>query len=235
MRLIHSMRGVVALIVPAEEVEPEGGVVIEDLIKIIADDYHFAVRPQIQNIGMTFPQPFGFQAGWLEVDNSKVPIFQLFVFQNGGMVSAATTEIADEVLDDYMARADSKLGFRFKAAKTARRTYLSNIVVEFEDGIERLIEPLMSIGSLLDREIPRQGGPFRTKRMAFGFGPVATLPMLSSLEAVENSDFLIERREGEPITSNRYFCAAPTTTENHIRILGLLAKELADQAASHHR
>jgi hypothetical protein len=66
MRLIHSLRGTVA--VRADEVELPGGIVVQDLLNVVGEGYHFAVRPQIQQA--TSSTPFMFQAGWLEDGNN---------------------------------------------------------------------------------------------------------------------------------------------------------------------
>jgi len=228
MRLINSLLGVVALRVAADEVIPLSGLIFEDMIKFIGNTYQFSVRPQIPpGIAPGAMQPFIFQSGAAVIGEEKFPIFHLGVLQNGDVISSATTEIADKIMDDYLARLDAQLKYRNASAKNKRKSYFSNVVFEFENSIGEKIEALRWIEELLMREIKRPTLPFKLKRLAFGSGPTPLQGLPTSLEMVENADFLIERRETEPYIENRYFSAAPITTSEHIRILELLEQELA--------
>jgi hypothetical protein len=226
VRFIHSIQGSVALRVSGDEVAPEGGINYREFFELVAAKYNFAVRPQLPP-GVPFlpgGQTHIFQSGTFVSGGERWPIMQLASIPNGDIVTAATTEIADSVLNDYMAKLDEKLKFRFSSATKKRRSYQSNIVVQFESGIEERIEGLKKIEVFLAREIPRRGAPFKIKRLAFGYGnPIPTL----TLENIENSDFALERRGDEPYSENRYACSAPVSTSEHIRILEAMERELA--------
>ena len=151
---------------------------------------------------------------------------QLASVPNGDIVTAATTEIADAILNDYTKRLDDALGYRFASAMKVHKTFQSNIVVQFDVPLEEQIRGLLKIEACLAREIPRALLPFKIKRLGFGYGEI--IPALT-LETIDKSDFVIERRAGSPFSENRYFCSAPTTTIEHIRILSeVLERELAN-------
>ena len=63
--------------------------------------------------------------------------------------------------------------------------------------------------------------PFEIKRLAFGGGDVPNpqMQLQPTIEAIERSDFLMERRAGAPYEVNRYFCAAPIKTAEHNKVL----------------
>ena len=117
MKFITSINGTVALHVSGDDVMPTRGIFPQDLINFIGSAYNFSVRPQLTPALAPFAQPLVFQSGILTTANDKLPIIQLASVINGDMITAATTEIADLILDDYIARLDSELGYRFSSAK----------------------------------------------------------------------------------------------------------------------
>jgi hypothetical protein len=226
MKVIHSVFGNAALRVSADEVLPETGVNVREFIEFIGNTYRFSAKPQISSIIQPEigAQQLIFQSGVFSTENERFPIMQIASVPNGDIVTASNTEIADIILDDYINKLDVALKFRFASAKT-KRLYQSNIVVQFDVAIEEKLETISMIETFLAREIPRQSFPFKIKRLIFGDGEPVAIPTLA-METIENSDFIVERRAGEPYSENRYFCAAPVSTSAHIRILEKFEKEL---------
>jgi hypothetical protein len=225
MKVVHSLFGNVALHVSADEVVPANGVVIQDFINFVGNTYQFGIRPQLQATGVIpIGQQLIFQNGILIDGQKRLPIAQIASVTNGDIVTAATTEIAEAILLDYMKQLDSALGYRFASANTEHRTFQSNLVVQFDAPLEEQFDKLLKMEAIITKEIPRSFGPFKLKRIALGYGDV---PQVLSLETIEKTDFLIERRASEPYSQNRYFCSAPTTTKEHIRILETLERELS--------
>ncbi len=226
MRFVHSLQGAAAVHVASDEVVPAKGLVSQDLIKLIGTAYNFSVKPQIpQGMLPALMLPYIFQAGWAVLEEGKVPVYQLVVLANGDIVNSSTTELADKILDDYMARLDAELGYRFATAETKRRTYQSHIVVDFDADFSMKVEALGRVERLLADTIHRPV-PFKLRRIAFGSGPTIVQSTSITLEIFENSDFVIERRESDPHDEHRSYSAAPTTTTEHIRILEALESEL---------
>jgi hypothetical protein len=83
------------------------------------------------------------------------------------------------------------------------------------------------IEDILNNEIQRDGAPFKTKRLAFGYGDITQSTPLQSLDEFKNVDFLIERRAGEPYSKNRYFSSAPLRTIDHVRVLEQIEKSIS--------
>lgn len=228
MKVITAVQGTVGLYASPDDVAPPNSVLLSDLVRVVGDAYNFSVRPPIQQgLLAGVMQQLVFQSGALEKGNDKLPILQLVILSAGEIVTAANTDIAEAAMDSYLALLDRELGYRFASSST-RRIYQSNIVVEFDSGIEDRVAAFGRIEGLLSREIKR-ADPFKIKRLAFGYGRVS-FPMLPlSLQAIEKSDFVIERRDPEPYEKNRYFCGAPTITSELIRIIELVERELTDR------
>jgi hypothetical protein len=225
MKLIVPLHGTVGVRVSADDVVPRQGAVMRDVVESVSASYQFAVKPIIPPGVAPFSIPnFVFQSGVLISGDDKWPIIQLAMIPNGDVVTAATTEIADMIVNDFMARMDATFGYRFGASDKIR-VYQSNIVVDFEEQFDEKIAAFQKIKNILNGASIRSA-PFEVKRLSFGFGDVPQLQSISTTEEIENSDFLIERRSGEPYSRNRYFCSAPMKTSDHVKLLQEIEKEL---------
>lgn len=224
MRLVSAVQGTVGLFASHDDVSPPNGVAVSELIRVIGDAYKFAVRPPAEHVPGMFNQ-LVFQGGVLELGNERLPVTQLATFPTGEMITAANTDTADKIVDHYTALLDRELGFRFASAPT-RKIYQSNIVVEFDSGLEDKITALKKIEDLLSSETKRPQ-PFKIKRLAFGFGRVNRPLIQLSLAGMETSDFVIERRDPEPYEKNRYFCGGPMKTAELISLLAKMEQEIA--------
>jgi hypothetical protein len=225
MKVILPVQSTVALHVSPDEVVPEKGLFLRDLIDLVASAYSFAIKPPVPaSLAMYGGQNLFFQSGVMVSGNERWPIAQLANVPNGEMVTASTTAIAEKVLEDYMARLDASLGYRFAESQSKRRSYQSNLIVEFGHDLEDKIEIFKKIEAFVAREIPSTPAPFKFKRLSFGVGE---LIQALTLENIEKSDFVIERRYSGPSSSNRYFCSAPVSTDEHIRIMRAFEREIA--------
>jgi hypothetical protein len=228
MKFIISNYGVAAISVSADDVVPLQGFMTKDVIEFVAQSYTFNVKPNIPpGIPPLLMQHLVFQSGIMIEGNDKFPILQMAMIPNGDIVVASTTESAEKIMNNFMARLDEAFGFRFQVTKM-RRLYQSNLVVEFDRGLEEKIAALAKIEKILNREIERPSMPFKIKRLAFGHGDIKPGGMPMALQSIEGGDFLIERRSSESYSDNRYFCSAPLQTADHLRLLETLEKEMCD-------
>jgi hypothetical protein len=197
-----------------------------DLIDFVATAYSFSVKPAIPDGVPPSAIPVRvFQSGFLLKDDARLPIFQLGLFLNGYIVTAATTDVAEMIMNDLLEKLDVELGFQNRRARQ-QRIYQSNLSVQFAHPFEDLIEHLAVIGELLDREIPRPQMSFKIKRLAFGYGDPFDPNTAMTMESLKAGDFTIERRASEPYAENRYFCSAPTRTSDHAMILEAIEQRL---------
>ena len=226
MKLLLSTHGIVSVKISQEDVVPLAGLLQRDLIQFIGNLYNFDVKPHIPaNIPQQAMLPIlTFNQGRFESGGQSHPVIQLIAFQNGDAVMASDTEIAERILTHYLDDLDSGLGFRNKTVSQTRY-YVSNIIVEFDYDIAARLEGINIISELLNKEISRSDAPFSVKRLALGSGDPVPL-VFAAAEATSHADFTLERRAGQPYSSNRYFSSAPTRTEDHIRILESIEKLL---------
>jgi hypothetical protein len=215
MKLILSTNSSVAVRVPSEDVVPDKGLIEQDLINFVMRLYRFPAPPQI------LPTPNGnhllFQGGKAVIGTDTYPVMQLAVIPNGDIITSTTTDIGAMIIRDFIQNLDEGLGYRFSKAPY-HFNYISNLITEFDKPLEQLNNTFSVIERLLGDAIDRPSGPFKLKRLAFGFGNPRP-PSIINLEAFDNADFIIERRADVPYSQNRYFCSAPLQTGDHIRVL----------------
>jgi hypothetical protein len=212
----------VALHIPSDEVLPPNGISQQDLVTFVGDLYNFAVRPQAHPA--IFQPVLVFQSGKAAIGQNIYPISQLSVVANGDIVTASTTTIAEEILNDFMDKLDTGLGYRMRAS-VGRLTYVSNMIVEFDHPLETRGSTFGVIEKIIQNTTKHPEPPFKLKRLAFGFGDPAPSQAIT-LEGVDNADFILERRAGEPYSKNRYYCSAPLKTEDHLKVLAEIEKIL---------
>jgi hypothetical protein len=229
MRVITSIQGSVALKYSPDESAPEPAVLTRDVVSFIGIEYNFSVTPQVQP-GLLLNPVLTFQTGELVTDAGKIPINQLtWAPQVAGLIlTARDTDTAETVLAAMVSKLDEQ--FRFKIAKaTKAKYYQSNLTVEFDPALEQQLPVLQRIQRLLEKEIPREDQSFAIKRLGFGNLSVERHGgIMAQIEDIQDTDFVIERRAIEPLSENRYFCIAPTTTREHERILALVERTLRD-------
>jgi len=196
-----------------EEYLPQKGVFHRSMVELVRARYNFQIFPQF--LPGTMPPMFQFAGGMFPDPADSFAVNQLVMKEDGDVVMATTTDQAERVLDDLAKLLDDNLGFRLSTSYKPR-AYLSNIVVEFDAGLEDLISSLSKIASVIN-SFRADAVAFNLKRLGFGHGEVVQTNDLQT--AVEMADFLIERRAGNLYASNRYFCSAPMTTANHLATL----------------
>jgi hypothetical protein len=225
MKKIAAMQSIAAIFVSSDAAMPENGLLQQDLIRFVGDLYNFAGKPQIPPAmaGQIFPVLL-YQAGKASIGDSIYPINQIAVVQNGDIVTASSTEVADLILDDFVSKLDSGLGYKIGVSKH-KKMYVSNMVVQFDHPIERPDSLISRISNLVNQKIPRPGKPFDLKRLVLGSGEF-TIQQAITIEAIENADFIIERRTTADYSENIYFCSAPMTTSEHLKILTQIEDEL---------
>jgi hypothetical protein len=213
MKFINSVSGSVVIRATEDDIIPEKGMGQGDIINCVTGLYNFASRPTVpQGTHLIFPI-LAFGDGKLSKDDYTIPIPQLAMIANADVVTAQNTDLAEEVARHFMNKMDELLGFRYSTAPK-QLTYLSNIVVEFENVTDSAAFTM--IYNILETYL---GKPRSLKRLFFGEGDVQQQQALSSLESIDKLDFIIERRAGAPYEANRFFCSAPLSTDEHKRAL----------------
>jgi hypothetical protein len=216
MKFIGPIQGIAAYRKPPEEYQPETGMLPQELVELVRVTYGFQSFPQLQpNAPMQAPQDF--QMGRFSTDRGSCVINRLIMTIDGDIAIATRTEQADLFLDDLMRLLDENLGYRLRVG-AIRKRFVSNIVIEFDRGLENYLVKFSEIIGVINESRPAERLPFNIKRLSFGEMDIFPAPT-DPLVLIERGDFTIERRTGHSFEENRYFCSAPMTTEDHIGVL----------------
>ena len=225
MKRISSLQGTVAIRFSPDEAAPETAVLTRDLVTFIGDKYDFSLRPELPP-GLPNDLSLLFQSGQMVAGDRKIPIHQLVIQIGGTALTAKDTDVADLIIDDVHAALDETFGFKI-ANSIRARYYASAIVVEFPSALEKQLTFVGRAKEILEREMPHRTYPFDVKRIGFGFAE-KHVPLGATIEDFPNGDFLIERRLGEPQSSNRYMCSGPFRTSELERITRLVEGVMRD-------
>lgn len=211
MKLIGTLPSMAGVLERGEETWPEKGATAGQILELVRSRYGFEHAPTPEAAAVTNPNIL--LSGTFPGEDGFA-IAQLAMYQDGDVVVAQTTELADRTLDDLLAALDEHLAFRFATSRLERRR-VSNLVIEFEEGFEQLFQGIGLISDLVNGSSERGSLPF--KRLGFGDSNMALVS--DYMEACKRTDFSIERRAGAPEDSNWYFSAAPMSTTKHLELL----------------
>jgi len=226
MRVISLLMGAAAVHVSPDDVAPDRTLVVRELIEQIKDRYGFSVAPAHQPAGAQQPIMV-FQDGALVQKEARIPIYQLFLFGDGGAIVARHTDEANAVLDDLIAFLGDAFGFRYQST-TLERLNTSNIVVDLDPSFT-WSTPSFSIMRNLIHKTMGDNFKYHLKRITFGVDSSVNPPSITSVKQFIGCDFIIEARANSPIDSNRFFSSAPLPTNDHIYYLEKLEKSAIER------
>jgi hypothetical protein len=213
MKLIGYLNAAVASRQVLEEYMPPKLPYPAEQWSAVRDRYGFQTFPDLTP-GAPMPPTILFSGGRFGAGDDAFGIGNMIMEQHGDVVQAVTTDQAEQVLDDLASFLSERFEFRL-TEWPPRRSYTSNLVVEFDDVIERYVDKLEAITAAMNRA--KNGtSEIALKRIAFG-GP--TVMVIDQVSAVENAEFLIEKRVSDPMEPRRYYCSAPLQTKAHLQLL----------------
>jgi hypothetical protein len=219
MKVITTEQGQVLDLVPVEELRPPGGVYLPDFIQSITARYGFISGPT--NPLEAASSGAKFQHGRFIVDDTPAVIKELAVYNDGIIVDAFNTRVADLMLDDFFSWTTEIFKLRERRTQNPR-TYTSVVVVEFERAAERALGKFTQVSELLSKSLSSAYGwnyEYNLQRIAFAVDP-KTIPPL------RNTQFFMERRLQAPYAENRWFSGAPMQTEEHLRLLEAIERQV---------
>jgi hypothetical protein len=215
MKIIDYVLANAALILSLDDVRPVHGFVFPQLVSEIGEKCTFSVKPNLASptrmqiprpdgLGFAMAQtPWAFEDGNINVNGTPIKIPRLELAPDFSMVvvHTSTTEEGDQVLTNMASHLEAVLGFR-NIVKTSRKRYGSNLVFEFDAGVEeavrmiadmeRLISPILRAATGINLEA-------KWDRISFSFDPLDIPPSKSNQPVT----FLIERRAGRPFEDHR--------------------------------
>jgi hypothetical protein len=207
MQLVSSESGQSLQYISMDEVHPiRGGIFLPDFAGAIATRYRFQTFPE----RIQMPQAIKFEQGIISLDGIDIPITSLDIYTDGVSITASHTTDADTALTDFLRWACETYGFREPRTILPRR-YQSRIIVDMPDSAGNVF---FNTFDAINRIVSARLGsaqPLEVTQITIGPHPPTQYPFLQT--------WLLQARTGGPYVANRYFSAAPLSTEDHFNML----------------
>ena len=211
MKLISTEHGQALLLFIAEEVRPTSGVYLPDVLSVIAERYSFVTLPNIQD---ALREGAKFGQGRFVDKGRTIEIKTMGLFSDGVLVTTYNTNDAITVLDDMMSWVTERFGFR-QPLTLRPRQLASSVIVEFKNSLDNALEAFQTLKTAFSGALHTHYGwsvEIETSRVVVACDPTKLPPQ-------RTAELIIERRTGMPFSQNRYFSAAPLSTESHLDLL----------------
>jgi hypothetical protein len=212
MKLISSNVGRCVKLFAWEEVRPLHGINSSLLAEALAEQFNFQVRPSAPILPDTVVK---FAEGLSNIGGTLIAIKKFDIYSDGFAVDCSNTDDAKIVADEIFRWAQTDLGYR-DFVRPPKLIFLSLLTVEFAPEFENLFKGWKKLQKLLNNSAhPRYGfsQDINVQRMQWRGDPHTV---------VNNtlvSDFWIERKVGEPFSSNRWHCQGVLPTDEWIELL----------------
>ncbi|GEC14647.1 hypothetical protein [Nitrobacter winogradskyi] len=203
-----------------EAVHPIDGINDPTFLPMLVARYNFA---QVPNVAVTLEEfkqkGFRFGAGHFKSDTHSGAINEFWVYTDGFVAAAQTTDIGQHFLTDLMTWLQTEWSFR--ELTSMRELFLSNVVVDFDRPLDRLLaayDAISQVVSLKAGELFRTPDKMGFARLDFEFDRTSETLKLPAPR------FTLERRANVPFGQERYFTSAPLSTRDHLQVLEAIEK-----------
>jgi hypothetical protein len=216
MKLIGAEGARLIVSFAAEEIRPEGGLDTPKFIRLTSERYTFVTSPNVAELKGDYNN-LSFKTGTVHGDGKTTVISEFILLAGAIVVDAFSSDDAELFFKDIFAWATKEFGLR-SPQNEIKKLFISNVIVEFERPVEKMITGLELISSMASQELAKHSNinePAQFFRLAFNCDPQRLPP--NSIR----TDFIIERRTNSPYSANRFFCSGPLRTSD---LLGFLER-----------
>jgi hypothetical protein len=216
MEIVSRESGIAVMTLVADEVAPPNGYHLPALLNAVAQRYRFAEVPSSEMVKKGGAKFF---EGVMTTDKRPIFVKELHVYNDGlGVVTKDTTD-SEAVMLDVAGWLQNEFAFR-PPQTPPLIAYRSEMVVRFDtdisDAFERRFAPLIDFLHANNKR-PTHKSPVKFQRIALATDP--TPPGF-------NSEFVVERRAGQPWDSALYYSAASLTSSAHAEALELYDQQM---------
>jgi hypothetical protein len=211
----------IRILTPASPEQDRGGrPALIRLVKDVELRYGFLQGPRAV-------ADYNLQSGvtFLEGQFGDTYITKLSVHGNGVLAEANdTTDAIDGFLDDLLVWASDQLGTEIFTELVQSRSYLSQIEVELNTGLDEAFAEFVEFGKRIAQSLKSHG----LNAADFEISQLALHCDLTRLDLPKpGPSFILSRRDNEPYEKNLYFASAPLSTKDHFGMLTELEEMVA--------
>lgn len=215
MKIVTFSAGNLAALFRVEAFAPVSGLNEREMLGAIRERYNFGTAPNMSSRAEIQQTGLVFDLGFFNAKDGEITIHNLSIHNDGVVVRTNRTEYAEAFFDDLTTWLIHEYSCR--RVPTQSR-YLSEIVVEFEQPIANALNNYNELTSLILSSVTEN------REAAAAALNSLSIEFVSGADAIPK--FVIERREGTTIEDKRYFCSAPLTTEQHLKVLEAIERLL---------
>jgi hypothetical protein len=215
MKIVAYEGARVTALFPLEETVPLNGGESREILAKVKARYNFAKATDPATVPREEIAKNGYklETGTISHGNQTAEIGGLGIYSDGIVVNGINTDDCEFLIRDLIDFARAQLGFRSPLTEPSFH-YLSQIIVEFDKPMDRLISHFSVISNAIAREVDAAANqPIAFTRIDLSWDK-KTFPAIAVVPK-----FIIERRANIAYEKERYFCGAPMKTEAHLRIL----------------
>jgi hypothetical protein len=211
VKVISSTAGRCIKLFAWDEVRPVHGITPTLLARAVTEQFNFQIKPS-----GPAPQDMGkFGDGSIVVDGALIAIQKFDIHSDGYAVECTNTDDAKLVSDEIFRWAKTDIGYK-DFVRQPQIIYISDVTVEFDPEFENIFRGWKKLQSLLNGSAQGRYGFDQNINMYRAQWRGDAFTIVNNLLV---SDFWIERRIGEPYTSNRWHCHGPLPTSEWLSLL----------------
>jgi hypothetical protein len=211
----------VIFFVESVDLNPRGEAFYPDVIRALVERYHFQSFPQKVE---DFDELKGVTLTVGKFGNKTI---EKVVIYNWGVTleTTSSTGDAEQLLDEALAWGAANLHLHYDREKIKRKGYVSHLTFYSDAPLLSLNPVLSSAGETISKAVSAN------LKLPYVFQPSGILIGIDPEEQrIPVQRFSIERREGVGFSENKYFSAAPISTEVHLDLLANFEKVVLAQA-----
>ena len=215
MRIVGHELGRVIALFPLEEVRPERGVPLLDLVTGIRERYRFIKIPDLTKTTQDLNREgLAFESGSFSCDGETVAVRELTIYNDGVSISCYNTKYADAFLEDILHWAGETFSIK-KLSQEPKRIYRSTVIVDFNISMNNSARNFMAISRLIQEAYNQYTGhdiPVSLNRIDFRMDD-------TKVPGIPPVGFVLERRVGVAHEIERYISEVPLPSDAHIEYL----------------
>jgi hypothetical protein len=193
------------------ELNPAGKQLFPEALIWLGEKYSFQTFPK--TIAGTENSGFHFKQGQFQTEEGHSYPANFSIHGDGLVVETwASTEIGDRFLAEILRLASARYGLEFKFESVAKKLYISELTVQFDDDLSKFNEQFTGFCEQLDAIMVRHRLP-KYELTGMIFSPD------TSDTSYKPPGFMLERKNNAPFQANKYWSKSPFTTSDHLKAL----------------
>jgi hypothetical protein len=216
MKLLSVVGGRAGIYVTFSDIAPISGLYLPDVAAAISERYAFTQLPKydpdsLEKLGLAFGM------GKFSNGGQDHNIRTLNLYRDGILADCYSTEEAVLMLEDLLKWAAEKFEIRISTIPEGRLHLVSVVIAEFAESVANVFSKFNGVLRLASQMYQATYGVERPVSVATVRFDVDPLTVTGTLPQIPG--FVIERELNQPFLSNRFWCQAPVSTQDHIRLL----------------